>query len=51
MRLAVLLLALAGISLACRAAPAPDLYPIEYDGKWGYMDGSGRVVINPSMTA
>src|SRR2546421_11859187 len=30
--------------------PAPRLRPIQQNGKWGYIDGTGKVVIEPRFS-
>lgn len=46
--LAALLLALFGAEVAFGQAP-PDRFPVEQDGKWGYIDETGALVIEPEF--
>jgi hypothetical protein len=45
-----------GLAFCCLAngqsvsrAPAPQLRPIQQDGKWGYIDSTGKVVVKPQF--
>jgi hypothetical protein len=40
-----------GQTPAANAAPAPWLYPVRHQGKWGFIDRTGRIAIEPRYQA